>query len=146
VAAWSPTPSRGSPAEAALVSEGEAFLLGSLVDLIESRAGNVPVWAWTNLLAHGTEEDLQGAAATVLAGGVAEHTQWHQARSYLAAEVLHCAQLHGSLAELQRAVLVPLELGLTSRPEVAGWGPGRWATTVEMELTNLGHPLLPKET
>ncbi|MGP8206585.1 MAG: hypothetical protein ACLQVK_11150 [Acidimicrobiales bacterium] len=41
---------------------------------------------------------------------------------------------------------MPLELGLASRLEVAGWGPGRWATTVEMELTNLGHRLLPKET
>ena len=133
-------------AEAALVTEGEAFLVGRLVELIESRAGNVPVWAWTNLLAHGTEKDLRAAAATVWAGGVADRARWHQARSYLAAEVLHCAQLHRSLAELQRAVLVPLALRLASSPEVAGWGPGRWATTVEMELTNLGHRLLPKET
>jgi hypothetical protein len=63
----------------------------------------------------------------------------------LAAEVLPCAQINRSLAELQRAVLLPLELRLASCPQVAAWGPGRWATAVEMELTNLQRRLLPKE-
>ncbi len=61
-------------AEAALVTEGEAFLLGSLAELIERWAGSGPVWAWTNLLAHRTEEDLRDAAA-VWAGGGTERTR-----------------------------------------------------------------------
>ena len=32
------------------------------------------------------------------------------------------------------------------KPRSSGWGPGRWATTLEMELTSLEHQLLPKET
>jgi hypothetical protein len=118
-----------------LVTECEAFLQGRLAESLEIRAESVPVWAWTNLLAHGSERYLraEGARARRPSGG--PDAEWRLARSFLATEVLYCAHLHGSLAELQRAVLVPLELKLASSTEVASWRPGRWAATVERALT-----------
>jgi hypothetical protein len=49
--------------------------------------------------------------------------------------VLFCAEAHGSLAEVQRVVLVPLELKLAASAEAAEWKPGQWAMTVEAALT-----------
>jgi hypothetical protein len=49
--------------------------------------------------------------------------------------VLHRAGVNGSLAEVQKVVLVPLELKLASSPEAADWKPGRWAMIVEAALT-----------
>jgi hypothetical protein len=105
--------------------------------------GDVPVWAWTNVLAHGSEEDLRAESAAVCRGGT-YGWRWRQARSYLAGEVLHCAQLHGSLAEVQRTVLAPLELKLASMPEVTCWTPARWAMTVETALTEAS--TVPRDT
>ncbi len=64
--------------------------------------------------------------------------QWHQARSYLAVELLALAQRSAPLVELQQEVLVPLELELASRPEVAMWSPARWVTSVEAALNVRG--------
>jgi hypothetical protein len=111
-------------------------LLGRLVERIESRGDSVPVWAWTNLLAHGTDGDLGAESGTEWPGWDAAEKEWRQVRSYLATEVLHSAKLHGPLAEVQRVVLVPLELELASNAEVAEWKPGQWAITVETALTH----------
>ena len=45
-----------------MVGECEAFLLGRYVEHLESRSLAVPVWAWTNVLAHGTSDDLRRTA------------------------------------------------------------------------------------
>ena len=87
---WSRWESR---AAAELVRDGEAFLVGSLAERIQSRAGTVPVWAWTNLLAHGTAEGLRSESARAGPGWGAPARPWRQARSYLATEVLHCAEI-----------------------------------------------------
>jgi hypothetical protein len=41
-----------------LVEDCEAFLAGRLVEFLERRKALVPAWAWTNLLAHGSVEQL----------------------------------------------------------------------------------------
>jgi hypothetical protein len=51
---------------------------------------------------------------------------------YLAGELLDLAERHGSLAELQAAALVPLELVL--HRELACWRPGTWVATVMAAL------------
>ena len=63
---------------------------------------SVPAWAWTNLLAHGTAEDLRTESGSPRLRGVGKYRQWRQARSYLAAEVLDCTGPCGSLLEVQR--------------------------------------------
>ena len=112
-----------------LAAESEAFLAGGLAEHLLSVSCRVPVWAWTNLLAHGTDDDLRHppqAAGSFSYWGL---PTWRHARSYLAAEVLEAAG-PGGLSELQRTVLVPLELQLISRRETAMWQPGDWVKAV----------------
>jgi len=83
---------------------------------------------WTNLLAHGREDDL-GAE-----GLVGDTDDWHIARASLAAHVLDLATSYGPLAAIQQRVLIPLELDLASRPEVAAWEARGWVSAVENAL------------
>lgn len=122
-----------------LVADVEAFLSGRLVEHIESRGDIVPAWAWTNLLAHGTIDDLRADCKSPWLRRARTYCQWRQARSHLAAEVLSSAKQYGSLAEVQRVALVPLELQLASRAEVAYWASARWATVVEVTLAERYH-------
>ncbi len=112
---------------AELVGDCEAFLTGHLVDRIEDRAVDMPAWAWTNLLAHGSEQELSSEARQVRG-----RDEWRQARSYLAAAVLDVAAEFGPLLDLQRAVLVPFELELaSSRQEIR---PARWVADLQAAL------------
>jgi hypothetical protein len=66
---WRPAPAEqpthrkwghgGRRISAQLVDETEAFLGGRFVERAEARGDFVPVWAWTNLLAHGSDKDLR---------------------------------------------------------------------------------------
>ena len=117
-----------------LVADASAFLTGWLVERIEEGGGDVPVWAWTNLLAHGTEADLCSERAAEGRSRLAAGGDWHEARSFLAAEVLDLSEGCGSLAELQRSTLLPLELALASSSEVARWDPGHLVAAVRAVL------------
>jgi hypothetical protein len=119
---------------AQLVDDTEAFLSGRLVERAEAHGDFVPVWAWTNLLAHGSEKDLRAEVAMGLPRLDRAMRQWREARAYLATEVLRQAE-HRSLGDVQEAVLMPLELDLASRSEVDRWSPGRWVQAVERALT-----------
>jgi hypothetical protein len=120
---------------AQLVEDTEAFLSGRFAEQAEAHGDLVPVWAWTNLLAHGSEKDLRAEIATGLLRRDRAMRQWREARSYLASEVLWQAEQYGCLEEVQEAVLMPLELDLAFRREVVRWRPGRWAQAVEKALT-----------
>jgi hypothetical protein len=120
------------------VEDSEAFLLGRYAERLESRASPVPSWAWTNVLAHGSLDDLRRAAE---GGGArrAGERRWWEGRAYLASELLETAGRRGSLAEIQREVLVPLELWLAARRDVRSWTPGRWVVTVRSSLDAYRH-------
>jgi hypothetical protein len=116
-----------------LGEECVAFLTGTLADRWDARGVPIPVWAWTNLLAHGTE--------TLIAESISQphlHRgpvwRWRTARSYLAYEVLEITQRSSPLVGLQTAVLVPLELDLASRPEVLLWSQRQWVDAVTTAL------------
>lgn len=112
---------RSDPDAVALVEECEAFLAGTYVELCEARGEPVPVWAWMNLLAHGTEDQLHGSVVQRPNAG-----PWRQARGFFAGELLDrvdAAQL--SLPEFQATVLVPLELEVLSCPGATRWQPGQ---------------------
>lgn len=121
--------------QAELVDDCEAFLLADLAERLERRHDRVPVWVWTNLLAHGSEPVLRREQSTP-SGQFISDERWRHARAYLAGELLDQARRYGSLASLQQAVLIPLELELASRPEVARWSPGQWVAIVEGALNN----------
>lgn len=131
---WRP---EGRPPRGSLASEAEAFLRGELAERLEERGAPTPVWAWTNVLAHGTEDALRRATAQQWPGAVANAT-WHRVRAFLATEVLAVARRRGPLATLQRTVLVPLELDLAARPGVRRWGPRQLAGAVEVALAGYG--------
>lgn len=112
---------RRDPAETALVEACEAFLEGTYVELMDASGASVPVWAWMNLLAHGTEAELRAAA-----DALGEGDSWQQARSFLAGELLEIIDAgHLALAQLQHDVLVPLELDILDCRCSNGWTPAQ---------------------
>lgn len=114
----------------ALALECEAYLTGTLAEYLEERGTSVPVWTWTNLLAHGTESQI---ADSLHRPSKPRRTgrSWRIARSYLAFEVLDLVCEDYPLEELQASVLVPLELELAAHPEVGRWTPRRWVDAVD---------------
>ena len=115
--------------------ESEAFLLGSLVEYWDDKGMEVPVWAWMNRLAHGTARQI-GECVTRSDKPRRAGRRWRVARSYLAFELLDLTDLECTLAELQSSVLIPLELEMAARPDVAGWTPRQWVDLVEDALRN----------
>jgi hypothetical protein len=107
----------------------EAMLAGTYADHLERRGHPVPAWAWTNLLAHGSEEALRLAMRS-RRRSFWDVNVWRRARAYLAGEVLDTATRTGSLSSVQAAVLVPLELELLSRVPARSPQAGQWATRV----------------
>ena len=119
------------PGARKLVGETERFLQGCYADDLAEVGLPVPVWAWTNLLAHGTDRQLREIAPLATATVTATPGEWRQARSFLATEILELVDDQGvPLDQLQRTVLIPLELQLSSQALVAWWRPGRWVAAV----------------
>lgn len=119
--------------------ECEAYVNGTLAEFWEERGTPVPVWTWTNLLAHGTESQIHDS---LYRSSKQRRTgrSWRIARSYLAYQLLDLASEQFTIEEFQSTVLFPLELELAARPEVEGWTPRRWVDTVE-ELIRSQHSL-----
>ena len=135
-------PARALDIAEVLVSDCEAFLLGTYVEHLEMRTRPVPVWAWTNLLAHGSREDLSAAAADRHGGWSSSH-RWRLARALVASEVLQAVRRGATLADLQREVLVPIELAIADHRGARAWTQQRWLDTVRSALRGSRHSSLP---
>lgn len=100
---------RRTQAEAkALVAETDAFLHGRYAELVESTDEQVPVWAWMNLLAHGSLDALRNEERQLR-----QTKGWQLSRAFLAGEIVDRIDSGSvTLDELQRTVLVPLELDI----------------------------------
>lgn len=121
-----------------MVSECEALLAGTYVELLESVGTAVPNWAWTNLLAHGTEEQLRDLSELRASSRSWSSNSWSRARAYLAGEVLDAAARCGSLRTLQRRALVPLELRLASTTEPTPiTRPAEWVDAVQRAIADV---------
>jgi hypothetical protein len=116
-----------------LVAECEAFVAGQYADRLKARGEVVPVWAWTNLLAHGCDADLRAAAATAPLGPEGRGG-WEGARAQLAVAVLAATGPQCSLDQLQAEVLAPLEMRLAVRSAAARWDRRTWAAAVRAAL------------
>jgi hypothetical protein len=116
-----------------IVLECEAFLGGTLAEYWDDKGAEVPVWAWMNLLAHGTARQIGHCVLRPFRSRQGSRS-WHVARSYLAYEVLDLTDLEFTLAELQSTVLIPLELEMAERDEVSDWTPRQWVDVVEDAL------------
>jgi hypothetical protein len=103
-----------------LIAGCEAFLDGSYVEHLCRAGAPAPAWAWLNVIAHGTLDDLRALAA-----GPVPPSVWPRARWFLAGEVLDAVEGgQCSLAGLQRDVLIPLEQRAMSGDAAGRWGPG----------------------
>jgi hypothetical protein len=118
-----------------LAQECEAFLGGRFAEEVGASGSRIPAWAWTNLLAHGTEDELRAADAAVPTGAIAADPTWHSARSYLASRVLDAAARYGPLEQLQRAVLLPIELELAASTPSVKFQAREWVGHVEAALS-----------
>lgn len=118
------------PAGRDLVRECEAFLAGRYVEYVLDRGDHVPTWAWTNLLAHGTGEQLSSPTTSFAVNWAELLEPWLQARAYLAGEILNAAHRDGPLCRVQRRMLIPLELSLASDPATKFLTPSDWVTKV----------------
>jgi hypothetical protein len=116
-----------------LVQECEAFLNGSLAEYLDDRGLVVPVWAWTNLLAHGGPEQIIECVSSPKQTRRSDR-DWSVAQSLLAFEIFDLLEAGYPLEELQQDVLIPLELEMASRPEVSRWAPRQWLDTVDAAI------------
>ncbi len=127
--------------ERVLVSESEAFLLGHYAQYLGLQHRPVPAWAWLNALAHGGEADISSLATSEPPRRAlpSDTTVWQQALAFLAQELISQAARRGRpVADLQRSMLVPIELELAGRPAQSSIEPG---TVVSRVLTVLAqHP------
>jgi len=128
------------PGSSILALECEAFLNGTLAEYWDERGVDVPVWAWTNLLAHGSEGQIGESVLRPNRPRRAARS-WRIARSYLAYRVLDHADAECTLADMQASVLVPLELEMAARPETGHWTPRQWVDTVDNAIRNQHSPL-----
>ena len=119
--------------EVADAASCEAFLNGTLAEYWERQGFTVPVWAWTNLLAHGTVDQI---AAIVSRPGRARRgaRSWRIARSYMANALLEFAEGPRRLRALQTEILVPLELEMAMLPAVRQWEPRQWVDAVDWAI------------
>jgi hypothetical protein len=90
------------------------FLAGRYAEHFRTRQRHLPLWVWLNPLAHGTRDEIASWAAG--ACDRPESREWSQAITFLAVCVLDMAgDDDPRLEDLQRDVLIPLELRLAER-------------------------------
>ena len=107
-----------------LAAECESFLSGAYVERCDSRGEPVPVWAWMNVLAHGTEEELRALVANRPVDD-----EGHQALAYVAGELVDLAEDgYFDLETYQREVLMPLELDMLDCPTSRAWSAAQLAS------------------
>jgi hypothetical protein len=122
--------------------ECQAFVSGRYAEFASVRRRPVPVWAWVNTLAHGSEQDL-----ATLASGPSDVPWWCHRRdrnfgraiSYLADVLLGDVLVTGTaLATIQRSILEPLESRLIDEERAWELTPERLIGVVLACLR--GHP------
>jgi len=121
--------------EAAVAAGCEAFLTGTLAEYWERQGSTVPVWAWTNLLAHGSA-DLIVESITCPARSSRVVRSWRTARSSMGNLLLEIADGPRRLRTLQSEILIPLELEMATLPAVREWTPRQWAAAVDWAIRN----------
>ena len=85
------------PSCGTIALECAAFLNGTLAEYWDDKGMDVPVWAWMNLLAHGTARQI-GECVLRPYRPRRSSRNWHIARAYLAYEVLDLTDLEFTLA------------------------------------------------
>jgi hypothetical protein len=107
-----------------------AYRMGRYADYLIQRGAEVPLWAWLNGVAEGSEVLVASLALAEGSprGAPVELRGWYLARKTIAEEVLATLSVEGgTLAQLQEAVLVGLQLELAAAGEQTEVGPDELA-------------------
>jgi hypothetical protein len=108
--------------DSGLADEVEAFLAGRMVDHLTASRRPVPAWAVLNRLAHADRSDLvhfvEGANVDWTVHPSFGQPYWAAAERFVAGHLLARGRTPEDLGRLQRATLVPLELGLIERTKI----------------------------
>jgi hypothetical protein len=102
-----------------LVSETQQFLNGHLLDVAFESGGDVPAWVWLSTLAHGDAPILERAQSWLSdhQGMRPELNGWGRVLQHLTRRLLETSEAIGCPpSDLQRSLLVPLELAVTMTP------------------------------
>jgi hypothetical protein len=96
------------------IRECEGLLNGELLVGFTGNKGAVPEWAWISVLAHASTEYLVSCASSSRSAG---RCVWERTVAYVATLILdHAASTGQPVETLQHEIILPLELGLRSRP------------------------------
>ena len=121
-----------------VIAEAQRLLSGRTFDA--QRGCRRRGWALIGALAHGDRQELQKLAG----GGITSHptsATWDAILAYLAGEVLDTAPSDPALVQVQRQVLIPLELKLLGASVQGPSNPRELATIVLASLD--AHPIHP---
>jgi hypothetical protein len=118
---------------ASVVAGCEAFLSGTLAEYWERQGITVPVWVWTNLLAHGSADRIAESVSRPPRSRRIVRS-WRIARSYMANELLEVTDGPRQLQAMQSDVLIPLELEMATLPAVRRWTPRQWVDAVDWAI------------
>ncbi len=121
-----------------VIAEAERLLSGRILDT--QRGYRRRGWALVGALAHGERAELQKLAGATLSSHPTRAT-WDAALAYLAGEVLDAAPTDRALVQVQRQVLIPLELKLLGAGVRGPSNPRELATLVLASLD--AHPIHP---
>ena len=110
---WGPAHCTRSDCGRCLIVETRAFLTATAADEFARRGVDVPPWAWLNRIAHAEPETVLHTALGPTSEGCGGLI------AFLAREVVVTARGDpAGIADIQRRVLVPLELELLSKANV----------------------------
>jgi hypothetical protein len=102
-----------------LANEADQFLNGRLLDVAFASGDDVPAWIWLSAIAHG-DRSLLGRTQNWLTdhkGARPELNGWGRVLQHLTTRLLETSDALGCPAsDLQRSLLVPLELAVTITP------------------------------
>jgi hypothetical protein len=107
------------PTDGELVNETEQFLAGQYLEVAFAREGDLPTWVWLSTIAHGNEDQLSRAEDWLSEheGLHPELRSWGRVLQHISRQMLDTAAFIGcSVSELQRNLLVPLELAVAITP------------------------------
>lgn len=102
-----------------LVAEAEHFLRGHYLEVAYGTAHEIPAWVWLSTLAHGDAATLLAAEEWLSTSTArrSEYDTWGRVLQLLARQVRVMTETTPcTLAEIQRDVLVPLELAILASP------------------------------
>ena len=109
-----------------------AFVNGRYVEWLVEHGHPVPVWAWLNQAAHGSELDVLNTAIAELPPGIPP--PWAGCRRAIAQAVAAVITTTDELATLRRDVLVPLELDLARARLSPPLTPGQLVSLVAVTI------------